>query len=35
VTTGDGQESLYLSSAQGEVLQLLPRGEGWQIISLR
>ncbi len=35
VTTGDGQESLYVSSAQGEVLQLLPRGEGWQIISLR
>jgi hypothetical protein len=35
VTDADGQESLYISSSQGEVLQLLPRGEGWQIISPR
>lgn len=35
VTNAEGQESLYLSSADGVVLQLLPRGEGWQIISPR
>lgn len=33
VTTG-GSENLYLNSADGTVLQLLPNGSAWQIITL-
>jgi hypothetical protein len=29
----DGVETVYVSSADGTVLQLLPQGEGWQIIT--
>lgn len=29
----NGAETLYVSSADGTVLQLLPQGEGWQIIT--
>lgn len=32
VTLSDGGESLYVNSADGSVLQLLPGGEAWQII---
>ncbi|MEP7294215.1 MAG: hypothetical protein ABI835_20675 [Chloroflexota bacterium] len=31
--TTDGAQTLYLSSADGTVLQLLPQGEAWQIIT--
>ncbi len=30
----EGQENLYLNSADGSVLQLLPEGASWQIIGL-
>lgn len=29
----EGEEMLYVSSSDGTVLQLLPQGEGWQIIT--
>jgi hypothetical protein len=32
-TTPDGEESLYINSADGTVLQLLPGGDSWQIIT--
>jgi hypothetical protein len=32
-TLPDGGENLYVSSADGSVLQLLPDGEAWQIIA--
>lgn len=32
-TTPDGGENLYFSSGDGSVLQLLPDGEAWQIIT--
>ena len=31
--TPDGEQTVYLSSADGTVLQLLPQGESWQIIT--
>jgi hypothetical protein len=33
VQTANGGEDLYLNSADGSVLQLLPEGAGWQIIT--
>ncbi|GJQ57157.1 MAG: hypothetical protein HKUEN07_37260 [Rhodocyclaceae bacterium] len=33
VTGADGEQSLYANSADGTVLQLLPSGDAWQIIS--
>lgn len=33
VTGADGEQSLYANSADGTVLQLLPGGDAWQIIS--
>lgn len=33
LTTADGSENLYVSSADGSVLQLLPGGTAWQIIT--
>jgi hypothetical protein len=33
--TADGKENLYLNSSDGSVLQLLPGGDEWQIITLR
>jgi hypothetical protein len=32
-TTGDGETTLYVASADGSVLQLLPEGAQWQIIN--
>ena len=32
-TTPEGAQTYYLSSADGTVLQLLPQGEAWQIIT--
>jgi hypothetical protein len=32
-TTPDGQEMLYVTSADGTILQLLPGGAAWQIIA--
>lgn len=32
-SAADGVETLYVSSADGTVLQFLPEGEGWQIIT--
>ena len=31
--TPDGAQTLYISSADGSVLQLLPQGQAWQIIT--
>ena len=31
--TPDGAQTLYASSADGTVLQLLPQGDSWQIIT--
>jgi hypothetical protein len=33
-TSPDGADTLYISSADGTVLLLLPGGDGWQIITL-
>lgn len=33
VGVGEGAENLYLNSADGTVLQLLPQGRAWQIIT--
>lgn len=33
LATPDGDESLYVNSADGSVLQLLPEGKVWQIIT--
>jgi hypothetical protein len=33
VTTSNGGEDLYLNSSDGSVLQLLPEGAGWQLIT--
>jgi hypothetical protein len=33
-TTPDGESTLYIASADGSVLQLLPEGASWQIINI-